>query len=151
MSRLTDLNALFDSELGGFPEALDRLELPSTTPSNDTRNDIKIKPRLWQTFEKMIEKFNKGLSNHRIELVRPILWRCTYLFPNGNVCDTVNGFMAGTKVVRKTCNKCRRPRSNKLTLDQEITIEHLREEIMDFDDCSYSEAVTKLNEASIKE
>ena len=145
------LNSLIGLDLG-LDDGLETVpELRPNLPTNDTQTDIEPKPHLWKSYERMITTFNKGLSLHRIEMSRPILWRCNYLLPSALICDTVNGFMAGTRVVRKTCSKCKRPRFNPLTLDQEITREHLIEEIMDFDNCSYSEAVTKYNLVEIED
>ena len=148
MTDLMRINSLLRLDLGLDADTGTMPESGPDIPENPPLPEDKSKPKFWKSYETMIDNFNKGLSNHRIEMSRPILWRCTFLLPSATICETVNGFMTGTRVVRKTCSRCKRPRSNSLTLVQEMIREHLIEEIMDFDDCSYQAAIEKYNNAT---
>lgn len=57
-------------------------------------------------------------------------WRCKREFPDGRICNTVNGVYSNNKTIRKTCLKCAQYRTNPLTLRQELEREVLVQEIM---------------------
>src|SRR5215471_5971333 len=110
---------------------------PLPAAFQEDSSEAPAKPHKWESYQKLLNNICKGLSVKREELTRELAWRCDYFLPSANICNTPNGLASNRDYARKACSKCARPRSNKLTIEQEITREHLIEEIMDFDDCSY--------------
>ncbi len=148
MSPLPDPKSFFSLDFEPLPEARTTFE----SILSDVRVALEVQHKEQQEIARTSRKELESLVNRARpitkEFIKENAWRCNYVFPEGNTCNTVNGAMQQTKVIRKTCSKCARPRKNPYTVLQELDRDILIDNIIKLHKCSYSEALIKLDEAN---
>jgi hypothetical protein len=109
-----DLNSLLDKHFGPLPEDRDAAELYAEGGPRKGR------PRAEADQANLLNQLSLLLKRtHTIagkELLQRESWVCSK-------CGSLNGFLAKRREIRKTCQKCSKPRQDELSFMEELTHE----------------------------
>lgn len=142
MGLLDDLNLLTGKVLGQLPNA----DLPVIDPTDNPTDGSSQIPLLTKAQRDNIFNSLKKLKNDTKyakarAIIDEVAWRCL----NPRCKDPINGCQTNSIAVRKTCKKCAQPRTNKLTVQQELVIQML----MDTEGLTFEEALERVTHAQM--